>query len=156
MTIDATRNNTEIGRGIPADTFANRLMLARAQAGHMSVVAAAELCGVGRGAWGNWEKGAQPESFDDLTELIAKRLGCDLEWLRHGGALRPAEPTEARKPRWARGSATAATDIRGRIPNAAPIVPDRPMGRRDQGRPGGNRGPSGPGRATRVRNPLTA
>ncbi len=92
--------------GIPADTFANRLILARAQAGHISIREAAEKCGLGRGAWTNWEKGAKPEGFEDLTALIAEKLHCQLGWLRNGGALRSVDD---RRPRWQRDASVRST-----------------------------------------------
>lgn len=148
--------STDIGAarttGIPADTFANRLMLARAQAGHISIREAAELCGVGRGAWTNWEKGARPESYEDLTDLIAERLGCDRDWLRHGGSLRPVDDRPARAPRWRRTHSpspwkTSAADR---------PMPARPIDGRAPGHPVSRRPPPGPGRTSRVQHPPAA
>jgi transcriptional regulator with XRE-family HTH domain len=150
MTIDAAAQTTAASHGrIPADTFATRLMLARAQAGHISIREAADLCGIGRGAWTNWEKGAQPESYEDLTDLIAERLNCDRDWLRHGGALRPAEATEGRKPRWRR----VASPSTCKPSKADRPMPARPIEGRASSRPADRRPPSGPGRTSRVRHP---
>lgn len=86
--------------GIPADTLAHRLMLARSHAGGLSIREAAELCGFGRGAWTNWEsKGSVPADADYVTEVIAEKLGVDVDWLRRGGQL--AEPeARSRRARW--------------------------------------------------------
>lgn len=43
--------------GIPVDSIANRLILARHLAGHLSIREAAARCSIGRGAWQNWERG---------------------------------------------------------------------------------------------------
>lgn len=99
MTTPTTTEHQTLG--VPADTFANRLILARAQAGHLSIREAADKCGIGRGAWTNWEKGAQPADYDELVDVIATELECDPCWLRDGGPLAPAPP---RRPRWQRES----------------------------------------------------
>lgn len=75
---------------IPADTLSNRLMLARSMAGHLSIREAAELCGYGRGAWTNWERGARPLDVLDVVSVISEQLDCDKEWLLFGGALTPS------------------------------------------------------------------
>lgn len=74
-----------VGR-IPADTLSNRLTLARKLAG-LSIRDAADLCGFGRGAWTNWEKGARPLDLLEITGVIAEKLDVDLDWLRFGGPL---------------------------------------------------------------------
>jgi len=149
MTSDVAAQTTAAPR-IPADTFGNRLMLARAQAGHISIREAAALCQVGRGAWTNWEKGTTPEYFDDLTDLIAAKLGCDREWLRHGGALRPAEET-ARQPRWRRSHSPSTW----KASPADRAMSARPIDGRAHSRPADRRPPPGPGRTTRVQPPLS-
>ena len=117
---------------IPADTFANRLMLSRALAGHLSIREAAEQCGLGRGAWQNWEKGARPDDYQGLVKLIAGRLGIDEEWLREGGALLPAE-SPARPARWAARGYKDISLHRSRPrnrPTTRPVVgrpPNRPV-----------------------------
>lgn len=143
MSTDIGAAQTTRQTGIPADTFGNRLMLARAQAGHISIREAADLCGVGRGAWTNWEKGARPEGYEDLTALIAERLGCDTEWLRHGGALRQVDD---RKPRWRRSHSPSPCKTR---PADRPM-PSRPIDGRAPGHPAIRRPPTGPGRTSRV------
>ena len=101
VTIMAMTMTTSERTGIPADTFANRLLLSRAYAGHLSIREAAERCGLGRGAWQNWEKGTRPDDYDGLVELIAETLGVSREWLRSGGELAQSS-TQARPARWAR------------------------------------------------------
>lgn len=73
--------------GIPADTLGNRLMLARAYAGHLSIREAADRCGLGRGAWTNWERGARPADVREVVTRVADVLGVDRDWLMWGGAL---------------------------------------------------------------------
>lgn len=81
-------------RAIPADTWGHRLMLARAHAGHLSIREAAEKCGIGRGAWTNWERGARPVDQVEVAEIISERLGVDRDWLLFGGPLaRPERGT---------------------------------------------------------------
>lgn len=75
---------------IPADTLSNRLMLARSMAGHLSIREASEMCGYGRGAWTNWERGARPLDVLDVVSVIADKLDCDKEWLLFGGPLTPS------------------------------------------------------------------
>lgn len=72
---------------IPADTLSNRLILARALAGHLSIREAASLCGLGHGAWTKWERGSRPLDLLEVTAIVAEKLDVDLEWLRFGGPL---------------------------------------------------------------------
>lgn len=73
---------------IPADTFANRLILARALAGHLSIREAADLCKpLGRGAWTNWERGARPADLLETARIISEKLDVDFDWLLFGGPL---------------------------------------------------------------------
>jgi len=93
----------EARRKIPADTFANRLILARAFAGHLSIRDAAERCkgfGVrmGHGAWANWEKGAMPMDRLATVEVISEQLDVDADWLLNGGPLVQHKP----RVRWRR------------------------------------------------------
>lgn len=84
---------------IPLDTLQNRLVLARMHAGHLSIREASMRCGLGRGAWQNWEapptKGnASSPRIDDLR-AIATHLGVSLAWLVEGGPLAvPAPDTD--------------------------------------------------------------
>lgn len=84
-------------QAIPPDTFGNRIMLARHMYGlatigrSLSIREAADLCGIGRGAWTNWERGARPIDMLDHVEVISEKLRVDRVWLRDGGPLaRPA------------------------------------------------------------------
>ena len=127
----------------PADTFANRLILSRATAGHLSIREAAERCGLGRGAWQNWEKGARPDDYDALVSLIADRLGIDRTWLRNGGGLTPT--VEQTKPaRWARNR---NKDVFHR---AVTRPPRRAIDSRPPGRPRSPVAPVGQRRTARV------
>lgn len=88
------------GRGsIPVDSFGNRLMLARAHAGHLSIREAADLCDIGRGAWTNWEKGARPADIIEVAAVVADKLGVDRDWLLFGGNLGQAEARQLRRGR---------------------------------------------------------
>jgi len=100
MTSSGERDERELAveqrRGrIPADTLPNRLMLARKLAG-VSIREAADLCGLGRGAWTKWENGARPLDLLEITAIIAEKLDVDLEWLRFGGALEGPRGREVR------------------------------------------------------------
>ena len=109
------------GRSIPTDTFAHRLMLARSHAGHLSIREAADLCGLGRGAWTNWERGARAVDIIEVSEVISEKLGIDRDWLLFGGQLAdPRRPREVGRPndRSAPGRAAPhAVDVRS--PNVA-------------------------------------
>lgn len=87
MTTEPAQSASTQRGGIPADSFANRLMLARAYAGHIPIRRAAELCGFGHGAWTNWEKGANPADKVEVAEVISEKLGVDFDWLLFGGSL---------------------------------------------------------------------
>lgn len=80
---------------VPEDSYAHRLMLARAHAGHLSIREAAEKCGLNYASWANWERGARSRTKVEDAEAIAEGLSIDRDWLLHGGPLtRPS-----RKPR---------------------------------------------------------
>lgn len=121
--------------GIPVDSFANRLMLTRAHAGHLSIREAADLCGIGRGAWTNWEKGALPGDIIDVATTVAEKLNVDREWLLFGGQLGQAKTRQARRSslRQPYDSVTRSVD-----PLAARPASGGPFsgGRRDSTRPG--------------------
>jgi len=79
---------------IPEDTYANRLMLARAAAGHLSIREAAEKCGLNHATWANWEHGTRSRTVLDDAEAIAEGLNVDRDWLLHGGPLTaPVRPS---------------------------------------------------------------
>jgi transcriptional regulator with XRE-family HTH domain len=83
---------------VPADTFAVRLLLTRHHAGHLSIREAADLCGIGRGAWTNWERGARPADILEVCEIIADKLNMDRQWLLFGGALLSARGRPVKRP----------------------------------------------------------
>jgi len=82
---------------IPEDTYAHRLMLARAAAGHLSIREAAEKCGLNYATWANWERGTRSRTMVEDAEAIAEGLGTDRDWLLHGGPL--TAPVKARRVR---------------------------------------------------------
>lgn len=104
---------------IPADTLANRLMLARKLAG-ISIRDAADMCDLGRGAWTKWENGSRPLDLLEITGVIAEKLDVDLEWLRFGGPLLPARGVPTKRS----GSVTATK----------PTLPVRPQHSHPKGR----------------------
>src|SRR6185295_11793625 len=88
---------TERPRGrVPADTFANRLLLARRMNGLTIKQAAALLAEDEEGdlasSWSNWENGRRPREAPETIRLIARALDVDEEWLMFGGALSPSAP----------------------------------------------------------------
>lgn len=76
---------------IPEDSYAHRLMLARAHAGHLTIRAAAERCGLNYASWANWERGMRSRTQVEDADAISDGLGVDRDWLLHGGALTPAQ-----------------------------------------------------------------
>jgi transcriptional regulator with XRE-family HTH domain len=110
---------------IPADTLPNRLMLARKLAG-LSIREAADLCGLGRGAWTKWETGSRPLDLLEITGVIAEKLDVDLEWLRFGGPLAPARGMSVRPASdTVRYSPSGLGNSLGYA--AYPVSTDRPM-----------------------------
>ena len=107
---------------IPADTFSNRLLLARALAGHVSIREAALMTGLNRGAWEGWEHGRRPRDILDVVRRIADALDVDHDWLLFGGPL--AGP---------RGMPTKRT---GGLNLSYVPSPVRPTDNRPKGRPG--------------------
>lgn len=95
---------------VPNDSFGNRLMLARAHAGHLSIREAAELCDIGRGAWTNWEKGARPVGLIEIAEVVSEKLGVDRDWLIFGGPLTTPEPAGRRQLKRRSGRAGATNE----------------------------------------------
>lgn len=116
---------------IPADTLPNRLMLARRLAG-LSIRDAADLCGLGRGAWTKWENGSRPLDLLEITGIIAEKLDIDLEWLRFGGALVPSRgrPTKRSAVAAERGEATGKADDVSNVAVSLVTLPVSPNGDR--------------------------
>ena len=83
---DEQREGRVIAR-VPEDTYANRLVLARAHAGHLSQRVAAERCGLNDANWANWERGMRSRTMVEDAEAIAEGLNVDRDWLLHGGPL---------------------------------------------------------------------
>jgi len=83
-------------RTIPADTFAHRLLLIRAERG-ITLREAAEKCGLNYGSWNGWERGSMPRDKVEVAEAIAEGLNVDRDWLLHGGPL--TAPVKARRVR---------------------------------------------------------
>ncbi len=145
MTTEPQQNATQRG-AIPVDSFANRLMLARAHAGHLSIREAADLCGLGRGAWTNWEKGARPADIIDIADLIAKHLGVDRDWLLFGGQLDRQEAGRSlRRPRGEGGLQASAHYFH--VPDRTRDHPTRPSSRPRDTRPKGQLAATGPARS---------
>lgn len=130
MTTEPQQSAAQRG-GIPADSFANRLMLARAYAGHLSIRDAAEMCGLGRGAWTNWEKGAKPVDLIEIVEVIAEKLGVDFDWLLFGGELGKAEGRPLRRRRRDGPTTLGYHPVAIRLPRSA----ERPTNNRPKSRP---------------------
>lgn len=84
-------------RRIPQDTFAHRLLLARADSS-LTIDDAAKRCGLGAQNWSNWEHGRVPRDILDVAEAVAEGLNVDRDWLLHGGPL--TAPTKARRIRF--------------------------------------------------------
>jgi len=82
---EASPSTRPLGR-IPADTFSNRLLLARKLAG-LSQREAAAAAGVNYGSWSNWENGMRPLDLLDVAQRIASALDVDFNWLLLGGSL---------------------------------------------------------------------
>lgn len=145
MTTDPQDSATRHG-GIPLDSFANRLMLARAHAGHLSIREAADLCDIGRGAWTNWEKGAKPGDIIDVATVVAEKLKVDRGWLLFGGQLSQAEGRPVRRNRRSEAGPQATAhyfELPERTSDHLSRLPARP---RDT-RPNGQVAPVGPGRS---------
>lgn len=74
---------------IPVDTWAARLLLARAERG-LSQQEAADACGLSRATWSTWERGNTPRQQADVAKAISDALDVDVMWLLYGGPLTPS------------------------------------------------------------------
>jgi transcriptional regulator with XRE-family HTH domain len=125
---------------IPADTFSNRLLLARALAGHLSIREACERTGLNRGNWQGWERGLRPRDQVEVSHVIAEALDVDFNWLLLGGPLEgPRGRVIPKRPGSVRFTYLA---------RAVRATSDRPKVRTDQQRPMVSKGE--PRRANRV------
>lgn len=127
---------------IPADTFAARLMLARMHAGHLSIREAADQCGIGRGAWTNWERGARPADILEVSRRIADALDINYNWLLFGGRLTGPRGVPTRRP---------SGDTARYLELAERRNMTHPLGRPQTGAP-----PRGPRRPVRLCPPVAA
>lgn len=96
-TAAASLSSGTAGR-IPADTFSNRLMLTRALAGHVSIREAADLTGLNREAWRDWERGRRPRDILDVCRRVADALQVDFNWLLLGGPLAGPHGVATKRP----------------------------------------------------------
>ena len=85
--MDENEGEGRVVRIVPADTFGHRLMLVRAEKGHLTVKEAAERCGLNYGSWSNWERGKLPRDILDVADAVSEGLGIDRDWLLRGGLL---------------------------------------------------------------------
>jgi transcriptional regulator with XRE-family HTH domain len=128
---------------VPADTFANRLLLARRMNG-LTIKQAAALIADGdesdvASSWSNWENGRRPRDAPETIRLIAAALDVDQEWLMFGGPLSPSAPprrvpkrsADTRTPYVRRAGRPTDTRPNGRpTTGQRPGVPPRPEQRR--------------------------
>lgn len=108
---------------IPADTFAHRLMLVRADAGYLTVKDAADRCGLNYGSWSNWERGSTPRDLLDVVQRISDALDIDYDWLLFGSAGRGRRAVTTRYAQDGRAEALSPT---GSSRNRRPGGPSRP------------------------------
>lgn len=144
---DATRATPDTARQgrIPADTFANRLLLARRLAG-MTIEQAAAAAGLNSSSWSNWENGMRPQGQVDIAGAIAEALDVDFNWLLLGGPLA--------------GPRGLPTKRRGGSNLPLPRAAVRPRDTRPPGGPAAARrtppttGPGAPRRPVRISGPV--
>lgn len=140
MTVDPQVSTaTAPRRRIPADSFSNRLLLARRLAG-MTIDQAASACGLNKSSWANWENGKRPHGQVELCGVISEVLDVDFNWLLLGGPLAPASsrPTKRSEPNtdWYPEFRPGATAGYGPYPASSNRPSDlRPNGRHDRTRP---------------------
>lgn len=126
MTANPGEEQRPRGR-VPADTFANRLLLARRMNGltikQAADLIAGEMDGDVASSWSNWENGRRPRDAPETIRIIAAALDVDQEWLMFGGPLSPSAPPRRVTKR--------PTDLRISYPPSA----DRPRDTRPNSRP---------------------
>jgi len=124
----ATAAVPRVGR-IPADTFSNRLVLARRLAG-MTIEEASEAAGLSKSSWANWENGRRPQGQVDVCQAIASALDVDFNWLLLGGALEPSRgrPTKRSAGGADRGDAGGQSGDVGNVAVSPQDLSARPTG----------------------------
>ena len=86
----STQQTAEPRPGVPYDTFATRLRLARIYAGDLSIDTAAVKCGLKPATWSTWERGVhRPPHLGAIVKAVAAGLDVDEKWLLDGGPLQP-------------------------------------------------------------------
>ncbi len=138
---------------MPADTFANRLLLAR-RLNSLTIKQAAaglaERLGIAdedlASSWSNWENGRRPRDEAETIRAIASVLDVDEQWLMFGGPLSPAA-----RPRRGSSKRSSVDTLRYRLVTAGtgagtgkyPPVTERPTDTRPPGhaRRGGGTSP---------------
>lgn len=83
---------------VPADTFANRLVLAR-RLDSLTIREAAAKCGLHYATWSTWEGGRRPVDVLDAVQRISEALDIDRDWLLFGGPLLPARGRPTKRPK---------------------------------------------------------
>lgn len=145
MTANTGEPNTEApaatrrGR-VPADTFSNRLTLARKLEGLSIKEAVAQVnertgTRFTESSWSNWEAGMRPRNEADVMQAVAWGLDVDEEWLFWGGPLegpkgRPVRPVTKRS-----GTDTLQYSPKPTRPMSRRPTNTRPAGRGDTVRP---------------------
>jgi transcriptional regulator with XRE-family HTH domain len=127
------------GQGrIPADTFSNRLVLARRLAG-LTIREAAAQAGLNYGSWSNWENGMRPLDAVDVCTRIADALDIDFNWLLLGGPLAGPRGLPTKPSR-------QETERPGGLNMRYPLKAARPKDGRPNGRPAEGQRPGVPPR----------
>jgi transcriptional regulator with XRE-family HTH domain len=143
---------TTRGGGIPADTFAARLMLVRMHAGNLTIQDAADRVGLVAQSWSNWEKGMTPRDKSDIARDIADEFGVDLPWLLYGGPLTPE--VSKRRDRHGRNGESVRTTAY--LSSARRPHDHRPNDHRPNGHAPGTTRPEGAPRPVRLTPPIAA
>ena len=149
MTVEPTVSTATTSarkRRIPADTFSNRLLLARRLAG-MTIEQAAAACALNKSSWANWENGKRPHDRPEVCGVISEVLDVDFNWLLLGGPLespsgrptnRPASNTDgywAGRPRPSTGCVPYPAPTVQPIPTMVRPPENRPKSRQDRSHP---------------------